>query len=159
MQATKRVIIDLDEHHQSYLCMRIPADQTSALSTNQTTEEGQQPTPPQTPLTTAASGATTEKNEAAEPVDESSRAVPPEESPEESKSKSEVPEKGLDPLKWFGYFVSPSLRTCQQCFTSAIDEPLILSANASRSLRDTEVEIRKLRKEIRRSEKRTSAAR
>ena len=59
----------------------------------------------------------------------------------------------LDPLKWFGILVPPELRRAQALFTSALQEGTADCVNSARRMREIEVEIRKLRKEIRRAEK------
>lgn len=58
-----------------------------------------------------------------------------------------------DPLRWFGILVPPALRACQSSFVSAVEGPVAQASNASRSMRGVEVEIRRVRKEIRRSER------
>lgn len=59
-----------------------------------------------------------------------------------------------DPLQWFGILVPRELRTAQHDFRSALDDDSVVAAtNASRQMRHFEVEIRKLRKVIRKAEK------
>lgn len=63
----------------------------------------------------------------------------------------EAKEPARDPLRWFGILIPPVLKQSQQSFSSAVDGPVCAAVNSSRSMRDVEVEIRKLRKEIRRA--------
>ncbi|CAK4034908.1 Hypothetical predicted protein [Lecanosticta acicola] len=60
-----------------------------------------------------------------------------------------------DPLRWFGILVPPTLRSAQKSFSSAIgDECGVAKAvNAARGLRDAEVQIRKLRKVLKKAER------
>lgn len=60
-----------------------------------------------------------------------------------------------DPLRWFGILIPPTLRHAQRSFVSAVldEDTLARSVNAARGMRQLEVEIRKLRKAIRKMEK------
>lgn len=58
-----------------------------------------------------------------------------------------------DPIRWFGILVPQELRSAQRSFTTAVDETLSGAINAGRAMREVEVEIRRLRKEIRKAEK------
>ena len=67
-----------------------------------------------------------------------------------------TPLEGLqsgDALRWFGVLVPAELRHCQQSFAAALDSPAVDAVGAARGMRLVEVEIRKLRKEIRRAER------
>jgi hypothetical protein len=61
---------------------------------------------------------------------------------------------GADPLKWFGILIPQALRSSQASFSAALQEGLSDAVNSAKSMRRTEAVIRKLRKEIRRIEKR-----
>ena len=61
-----------------------------------------------------------------------------------------------DPLKWFGILVPQALRSSQASFCVAVDEAVADAANAAKSMRSTEAEIRKLRKELRKAERESS---
>jgi hypothetical protein len=74
--------------------------------------------------------------------------------PSEKETRVPLPS---DPLKWFGILVPQALRSSQASFCAAVDEAVADAANAAKGTRSTEAEIRKLRKEIRRAEKETSA--
>ena len=69
-----------------------------------------------------------------------------------SEKRTQVPLQS-DPLKWFGILVPQALRSSQASFCGAVDAAVADAVNAARSMRSTEVEIRKLRKEIRKAEK------
>lgn len=62
-----------------------------------------------------------------------------------------------DPLKWFGILLPGALRSSQASFVAAIDETVAEAVNSAKGMRSTEVEIRKLRKEIRKAEKDSTA--
>ncbi|KAK3711897.1 hypothetical protein LTR37_009415 [Vermiconidia calcicola] len=71
---------------------------------------------------------------------------------ESSKPKSK-PSLEADPLRWFGILIPPALRVSQASFATAVDEVVAESVNAAKRMRECEVEIRKVRKEVRRAEK------
>ncbi|PNS15962.1 hypothetical protein CAC42_4363 [Sphaceloma murrayae] len=62
-----------------------------------------------------------------------------------------------DPIKWFGILVPPQLRSCQRSFLGIATGPVLEAVNASRSLREVEIDIRRLRKEIRKAERRVGS--
>ncbi|KAL8733591.1 MAG: hypothetical protein Q9166_002000 [cf. Caloplaca sp. 2 TL-2023] len=70
-----------------------------------------------------------------------------------SSNKSEVPPEVTisDPLKWFGILVPPALRTSQSSFKHAVTETIPLLANLSNEMKSMEIEIRRMRKKIRRT--------
>jgi hypothetical protein len=74
-----------------------------------------------------------------------------------SENKSEDKEKAhnkvRDPLHWYGILVPPSLRSSQKSFISAIHNPVIDAANSAQALHRIDMDIRKLRKEIKKAEK------
>ena len=73
------------------------------------------------------------------------------------KSVAQLPLEG-DPLRWFGILVPGSLRSAQASFLAAVDDAGAESVTAAKAMRNVEVEIRRLRKEIRRAEKEDSTA-
>lgn len=58
-----------------------------------------------------------------------------------------------NPLRWFGILIPQQLRTCQRDFLALITGPVESAIDASRELRQLEVDIRRLRKERRRAER------
>lgn len=120
---------------------------------NQSTAEGeesqptQQPSPPGTP----------------EPEDR-------EKSTEDGMAEEVEKAKPVNPLRWYGILVPPELRKTQSAFSAVFgspinageqnietrgDEtsPLTNAVNAARGLREVEVEIRKVRKAVKKAEK------
>lgn len=78
--------------------------------------------------------------------------------PDEEKPK---PQSNVhDPIRWFGILVPSTLREAQKSFSTAVldQESLTKAVNCSRGLREVEVEIRKLRKAIRKVDKKLSEA-
>ena len=63
-----------------------------------------------------------------------------------------------DPIRWFGILVPSTLRQAQKSFSSALlDEGSVTKAvNCSRGMREVEIEIRKLRKAIKKEEKKVN---
>lgn len=70
-------------------------------------------------------------------------------SPAEADAASELPVS--DPLKWFGVLVPPALRVSQNSFRNAVTETVPSLANISNEMRALEVDIRRVRKKIRRA--------
>lgn len=106
-------------------------------------EQRQQPSPPVTPPSDGATTSSTPSNgsfRTSEKTGEAGSKI----------SKPKLPLES-DPLRWYGILVPQELRSAQASFLSALDESVAQAVNASRGMRDTEAEIRKLRKEIRRA--------
>jgi hypothetical protein len=53
-----------------------------------------------------------------------------------------------DPIRWFGILVPPTLRSAQASFVSAVEGPLPQLANLARDLRQQEIDIGRLRKQL-----------
>jgi hypothetical protein len=69
---------------------------------------------------------------------------------ESSKNSTTSQSKAIrDPLRWFGILVPPALRSAQSAFVSAVEEPIPELANLAGSLRNQEITIQRLRKQIR----------
>jgi hypothetical protein len=79
----------------------------------------------------------------------------PEEQGQEDKpeDKEKAHNKVRDPLHWYGILVPPSLRASQKSFNSAIHDPVIDAANSAQALHRVDMDIRKLRKDIKKAEK------
>ncbi|KAH7079300.1 hypothetical protein BKA63DRAFT_563941 [Paraphoma chrysanthemicola] len=56
--------------------------------------------------------------------------------------------KARDPLRWFGILVPPALRSAQSTFTAAVEGPIPDLATIARDLRNQEIEIGRVRKQI-----------
>jgi hypothetical protein len=80
----------------------------------------------------------------------------PEEQEQEDKpdDKEKAHNKVRDPLHWYGILVPPSLRSSQKAFNSAIHDPVIDAVNSAQALHRVDMDIRKLRKDFRKKEKR-----
>ncbi|KAL8862287.1 MAG: hypothetical protein Q9178_001296 [Gyalolechia marmorata] len=66
----------------------------------------------------------------------------------ESQTDMESKPPTSDPLKWFGILVPPALRASQNSFKNAVTEKITLLANLSNEMRSMEIEIRRIRKKI-----------
>jgi hypothetical protein len=83
---------------------------------------------------------------------------PPETNAEEEKQSTQEPndteestkskEKPNDPLRWFGILVPPALRTAQSTFVGAVEGPIPQLATITRELRTQEIEIGRVKKQI-----------
>ncbi|TIA13645.1 hypothetical protein D6C80_06173 [Aureobasidium pullulans] len=159
MQATRR--FEASTNDNDVPCLALKADDTSPstdTSNEHSTKSGekssdkeakkkkteepeQQPTPPSTPP--------------GDPDEEE----PSKEQEEQDTSKTtshqdKAQKKPRDPLHWYGILVPPALRASQKSFISAVESPLIEAANSAQALRLVAVEIRKLRKDIKKAERR-----
>ncbi|KAK0946382.1 hypothetical protein LTR29_002144 [Friedmanniomyces endolithicus] len=105
------------------------------------TERNQQPSPPSTPIAERLNGCPAEHQE-------DPKTQGDEQSPHTGPTAA-----SQNPLKWFGILVPRELRSAQTSFCSAVDEPITAAANAARGMRETEAEIRKVRKAVKKAEK------
>ncbi|KAL8812157.1 MAG: hypothetical protein Q9200_001237 [Gallowayella weberi] len=64
----------------------------------------------------------------------------------ETSSEPAIP----DPLKWFGILVPPALRATQMSFKHAVIEAIPLLVNLTNEMKSMEIEIRRMRKKIKR---------
>jgi hypothetical protein len=88
--------------------------------------------------------ASTKEPSSKDSKDETADYDEPSQSPEEGKKVA----KSVDPLRWFGILVPPALRSTQSSFIAAIEGPIPQLANISRELRSQEIEIGRVRKQI-----------
>ncbi|KAG9570778.1 hypothetical protein KCU71_g1100, partial [Aureobasidium melanogenum] len=149
MQATTRFDASVDDQDLPRLGLKV--NDTTSPSTKDSTNESsdekeedtptQQPTPPSTPPT-----------ESEELPEEQSH----ENKSEAADDKESKQKKVRDPIHWYGILVPPSLRSSQNSFKSAIQDPIVEAANSAQALRYVNMEIRKLRKDIKKAEKRVS---
>jgi len=56
--------------------------------------------------------------------------------------------KIVDPLRWFGILVPPALRSAQSSFIAAVEGPVPHLVSVARELRSQEIEIGRIRKQI-----------
>ena len=54
----------------------------------------------------------------------------------------------VDPLKWFGILVPPTLRSSQQSFKGAVRDIIPTLANVMMEMKETEIEVRRTRKKL-----------
>lgn len=154
--ATRRAGIDVNDdgkasvsivHHVEYMAKN-DGDNTQKQrqqATKNAEEPKQQPSPPATP---EPEGLDSHSQPEKTPTTDKSGSNESEQSRSESKPSLEA-----DPIRWFGILVPRELRSAQNSFSSAVDGPILEAVNAARAMRETEVEIRKVRKEVRRAEK------
>jgi hypothetical protein len=70
---------------------------------------------------------------------------------EKTKEETNSTEKPADPLRWFGILVPPALRTAQLTFVSAVEGPIPQLVTILRDLRTQEIEIGRIRKQIKKT--------
>jgi hypothetical protein len=70
---------------------------------------------------------------------------------EKAKGETNSTEKPTDPLRWFGILVPPALRTAQSTFVSAVEGPIPQLVTILRDLRTQEIEIGRIRKQIKKT--------
>ncbi|KAF1841399.1 uncharacterized protein K460DRAFT_419467, partial [Cucurbitaria berberidis CBS 394.84] len=109
-----------------------PKEQEDENENKRDYASGDQQQPSETPKT----GSTSEKTSA-----------PRTDSREDRESTAES-SKVVDPLHWFGILVPPALRTAQSTFISAVEGPIPQLATIARHLRTQEIEIGRVRKQI-----------
>ncbi|KAK5164373.1 uncharacterized protein LTR77_010069 [Saxophila tyrrhenica] len=109
------------------------------------TEAKQQPSPPATPEPTTKQSDDTDADTSHESDGKASAN-------KSSTSTTKLP-LASDPLRWFGILIPRELRSAHTSFCAALDEAAVGAINATRSMRKCEVEVRKLRKDIKRAEK------
>lgn len=156
--ATRRVTIERyheDENNDTLkfaiIQHSVVADGDGPESKAETATAGeglQQPSPPATP------GPMDEKTNKSTEGKES-RSDKMQEIRKDDSARAAKPKLPLeaDPLCWFGILVPQELRSVQASFSAAMDDDIGQAVNAGRAMRENEVEIRKLRKEIRRAQK------
>ena len=96
-----------------------------------------------------------------EPETRGGSANPEADTKSDSTADHEKPRSHIDthdPIRWFGILVPSTLRQAQKSFSSALlDEGSVTKAvNCSRGMREVEIEIRKLRKAIKKEEKKVN---
>jgi hypothetical protein len=122
-----------------------------------------------------AANESTVEGEKSEPTQQPSPPGTPEPEDREKSTKEEKTEeaekaKPVNPLRWYGVLVPPELRKAQSAFSAVLgnpinageqddeprdeeNSPVTHAVNASRGLREVEVEIRKVRKALKKAEK------
>jgi hypothetical protein len=93
------------------------------------------------------SASSTENIKSGDANDKSVDSEKPSTGTEEDKKASRL----VDPLRWFGVLVPPALRTAQSEFICAMEDSIPRLASVGRDLRGQEIEIGRLRKQIKKS--------
>lgn len=148
MQATIRLEASVDNKDVSNLALKL--NDTPSLSTKDSDKESTEKSP--------RPGIESNKQEQEDKSDQEEEKDKPEEQKQEDKpdDKEKTHNKVRDPLHWYGILVPPSLRASQKSFSSAIHDPVINAANSAQALRRVDMDIRKLRKDIKKAEKRVA---
>jgi len=139
MQASRSASITIDDDGHAQFLVSRPQSKAPKSADPGHVEAEQQPTPPGTPSAESLPAETSVDNYKSEKVE-----------PEKS-AKSEQISK--DPIRWFGVLVPTQLRSCQGSFISAVEGPVCDATGAARAMRAVEVDIRRLRKDIKKMEK------
>jgi hypothetical protein len=146
MQATTRFEASVNDQNISHVALKIndtPSTSTRPLNKDPTKQSSDANEVPDEEMQEEKSSERGEKDG-------------PEEQEEEDKpnDKEKAHNKVRDPLHWYGILVPPSLRSSQKAFNSAIHDPVIDAVNSAQALHRVDMDIRKLRKDIRKKEKR-----
>ncbi|KAI5357439.1 hypothetical protein Slin15195_G038010 [Septoria linicola] len=143
-----------DANHDSEDSKGASQSEKPNIKSEKDTSADQLPTPEATPEP-ESKRESTDTNEASSTASKTESTVETSNS-ERPTDEEETPKVNLqDPIRWFGILVPPTLRQAQASFSKALlDETAMTKAvNTSRGLREAEVEIRKLRKSIKKAEK------
>ena len=144
MQATTRFEASVDNKDVSHLALK-PNDTPSPSTKHSDKESSEKST---------NSKDEPNKQRQEEKPDQQEEKDKSEEQEDKPDDKERTHTKVRDPLHWFGILVPPSLRAFQKSFKSAIHDPVIDAANSAQALRRVDMDIRKLRKDIKKAEKR-----
>ena len=91
---------------------------------------------------------THESEEIPTDADSTDAAIPNESSEANDPSPNSI-KSSTDPLRWFGILVPPALRSAQASFVSTVEGPVPHLASLVRDLRRLEIDVARLRKQIR----------
>ncbi len=122
------------------------SDPRSRYTPANTQEDPKDEKVPKTPETSSSESAS--PKETPPPQQEAAQSNQETEKPEPEPSSSSKANKSLDPIRWFGILVPPALRTAQSTFISAVERPIPQLATLARDLRSQEIEIGRVRKQI-----------
>lgn len=100
----------------------------------------------------SAGGSQTATNKSEENADSSDLDSEKETNSSEDKTDSKDAEESktrvVDPIRWFGILVPPALRSAQVSFVSGVEGPVSQLSSLAADLRRSEVDIGRLRKQI-----------
>ncbi|THW81460.1 hypothetical protein D6D18_08793 [Aureobasidium pullulans] len=128
---------DTSNEHSTKSTEKQPVEESEKKKTDR---QEQQPTPPSTPPPGTEERLSEEQEE--------------QDKPKTTSHQDKAQKKPRDPLHWYGILVPAALRASQKSFISAVESPVIEAANSAQALRLVAVEIRKLRKDIKKAERR-----
>ncbi|ORX91998.1 hypothetical protein BCR34DRAFT_594959 [Clohesyomyces aquaticus] len=135
MQATKTVIISGEDPNVTFACS--PTSGSAPIVAE--TESADTKTPVE------------EKETSESPSPETATPTTQPQSEDANDASSGDNKIRLDPLRWFGILVPPELRSAQSSFVSAVEGRLPEVVTVMKELRRLEVEIGRLRKQIKKS--------
>ncbi|TKA82275.1 hypothetical protein B0A49_00428 [Cryomyces minteri] len=142
MQASRRVTVEStdDSIHKISITSRdgVSAVDPEEKNSEKYKEPWREPTPPSTPHTAPDP----------EPGVELSKP-----SKIEEHIKKNLESETKDPLNWYGILVPPALRAAQADFISTVERPVPELVNTAQQMSTVEVEIKRLRKELKKAEK------
>jgi len=153
MNACKRVAKCTYSRNDS-LCLRhcpwlgsIYTDLNSNISSDEFSEEGALTLSivSEAAQSTQDGGAEGKQSDIPETAEAESASTP---ASNEKAAPKKTSKKTQDPLRWFGILVPPALRSAQQTFVSAVEESIPRLATIARDLRNQEIEIGRVRKQI-----------
>lgn len=151
MKATKRCQFETNGGDVSFSVQYQAGDEIQSTTNDDMSasslanrEPAQQPSPPASPEPDETS---MDVKTPSEPVNDSNEKV------QHGETQVKSP---ADPIRWFGILVPRELRSTQTSFSAAIDVTLAKAVNAAREMREIDTEIRKLRKTLRKIEKKTA---
>ncbi|KAF2476264.1 uncharacterized protein BDR25DRAFT_331154 [Lindgomyces ingoldianus] len=130
MQATRRITVTAEGTHVAFACSAPNSSPSPAESVTDASADGEAPLEKtsESPLAASATAST----------------LPP----GVNKASYGDTDTRTDPLHWFGILVPPALRSTQSSFISAVEGPIPQVVTLMKELRKQEVEIARLRKQI-----------
>jgi hypothetical protein len=145
MQATTRFEASVDRQDTPHLALKV--NDTPSPSTKPSNKDATEKSP--------VSSEESDKKDQEDKSEEQGQNDEPDKSKQEDKpeDKEKALNKVRDPLHWYGILVPPSLRSSQKSFNSAIHSPVMDAANSAQALHRVDMDIRKLRKDIKKAEK------
>jgi len=152
MQATTRFEASVDNKDVSLLALKL--NDTSSPSTKDSNKDSNKESIEKSPDSKKDHNRETQENKADEQEERDNAEGQEQEAKSDDKEKAH--NKVRNPLHWYGILVPPSLRASQKSFNSAIHGPVINAANLAQALRRVDMDIRKLRKDIKKAEKRVA---
>jgi len=152
MQATTRFEASVDNKDVSHLALKL--NDTPSPSTKDSTKDSNKESTEKSPDSKKNHNGETQEDKADEQEERDNAKGQEQEAKSDDKEKAH--NKVRDPLHWYGILVPPSLRASQKSFKSAIHDPVIDAANLAQALHRVDMDIRKLRKDVKKAERRVA---